>query len=280
MRTSSMMKVACTVCTLIAGNAFLLPVGLGGRACVSERMVRPRCHAVAMGLHVVKGNRGERGRSHEEEEPSAPFRVVPNFVSEERRRPKTAVFRDINNYRNSVLMEHSLEMGAMAWAEFTDFLRRTIHRNVQGSPFEFDRRQWRSSILKWWSRAIEADEQAKLEFYRLYGQGLQERDASERETVSVDEGVEDEWESIYVECNECNGNNDHGEQEILDCAIKGSWSCTYEEDQKTAISSSDSVPDTGAEQEGLRTPLFFCSCCLLSSCRELCGRGDERLNPI
>lgn len=49
----------------------------------------------------------------------------------------------------------------MAWEEFSDFLRRTIERNVSGAQFEFDIRQWSSSIRKWCSRAVEMDVQAK-----------------------------------------------------------------------------------------------------------------------
>lgn len=49
----------------------------------------------------------------------------------------------------------------MAWEEFSDFLRRTIERNVNGAQFDFDTRQWSSSIRKWWSRAVEMDVQAK-----------------------------------------------------------------------------------------------------------------------
>lgn len=49
----------------------------------------------------------------------------------------------------------------MAWEEFSDFLRRTVERNVNGAQFDFDTRQWSSSIRKWWSRAVEMDVQAK-----------------------------------------------------------------------------------------------------------------------
>lgn len=49
----------------------------------------------------------------------------------------------------------------MAWEEFSDFLRRTVERNVNGPQFQFDIRQWSSSIRKWWSRAVEMDVQAK-----------------------------------------------------------------------------------------------------------------------
>lgn len=49
----------------------------------------------------------------------------------------------------------------MAWAEFSDWLRRTVERNVDGAQFEFDIRQWNSSIRKWWFRAVEMDVQAK-----------------------------------------------------------------------------------------------------------------------
>lgn len=50
---------------------------------------------------------------------------------------------------------------AMAWAEFSDWLRRTVGRNVEGVQFEFDTRQWSSSIRKWSTRAVEMDVQAK-----------------------------------------------------------------------------------------------------------------------
>lgn len=49
----------------------------------------------------------------------------------------------------------------MAWAEFSDWLRRTIGRNVEGAQFDFDTRQWSSSIRKWSTRAVEMDVQAK-----------------------------------------------------------------------------------------------------------------------
>ena len=49
----------------------------------------------------------------------------------------------------------------MAWAEFSDWLRRTVERNVNGAKFEFDVRQWSSSIRKWCIRAVEMDVQAK-----------------------------------------------------------------------------------------------------------------------
>lgn len=50
---------------------------------------------------------------------------------------------------------------AMAWEEFSDFVRRTVERNLNGAQFDFDTRQWSSSIRKWWSRAVEMDVQAK-----------------------------------------------------------------------------------------------------------------------
>lgn len=52
-------------------------------------------------------------------------------------------------------------LAAMAWAEFSDWLRRTVERNVDDGPFEFDTRQWFGSIRKWWSRIVEMDVQAK-----------------------------------------------------------------------------------------------------------------------
>lgn len=59
------------------------------------------------------------------------------------------------------VMPDNTSVTAMAWAEFSDFLRRTVERNVNGAQFEFDIRQWSSSIRKWWSRAVEMDVQAK-----------------------------------------------------------------------------------------------------------------------
>lgn len=50
---------------------------------------------------------------------------------------------------------------ALVWAEFTDWSRRTVSRNVAGVPFQFDIRQWCSSARKWWLRMVEMDLQAK-----------------------------------------------------------------------------------------------------------------------
>ncbi|CAM9375095.1 unnamed protein product [Choristocarpus tenellus] len=194
------------------------------RAKAGLRRSRPTCCAVMLGLGTTNGDK--------EESPSTPFRVLPNFVPEEKRRPKTFVLRDITEYPNAALIEDAFEVYAMAWEEFMDWFRRTVDRNVQGIPFEFDRRQWMSSVRKWCSRAVEADENAKAEFFRMYGQGLQERDAWGRENVSVDTRVEDEWDNIYMECSDC---DTYDGQEIIDCAIRGSWSCTYEEDEAALV---------------------------------------------
>lgn len=63
---------------------------------------------------------------------------------------------------NVTLITHTYVLfAAMAWEEFSDFLRRTIERNINGPQFDFDTRQWSSSIRKWCNRAVEMDVQAK-----------------------------------------------------------------------------------------------------------------------
>eukprot|EP00752_Nemacystus_decipiens_P004276 g3905.t1 len=88
----------------------------------------------------------------------------------------------------------------MAWEEFSDFVRRTIERNVNGAQFEFDIRQWSSSIRKWCTRAVEMDVQAKADLFRLYDNSVGQRDAWGSQASKVDARVEDEWDSIYVDC--------------------------------------------------------------------------------
>lgn len=41
------------------------------------------------------------------------------------------------------------------------------------------------------------------DFFRLYEQGMQERDAWGNQAGTVDARVEDEWDNIYVECQDC-----------------------------------------------------------------------------
>eukprot|EP00903_Cladosiphon_okamuranus_P018228 g16767.t1 len=130
----------------------------------------------------------------------APLRITPNFQPQEKRRPKTDVHRDVAY--GAFLTEKSFDIPSMAWEEFSDFLRRTIERNVNGAQFEFDIRQWSSSIRKWCSRAVEMDVQAKADLFRLYESSVGQRDAWGNQASKVDSTVEDEWDSIYVDCQE------------------------------------------------------------------------------
>ncbi|CAM9293221.1 unnamed protein product [Ectocarpus sp. 4 AP-2014] len=128
----------------------------------------------------------------------APLRITPNFHPQEKRRPKTFVDKDITY--GAFLTEESFDIAAMAWEEFSDFVRRTVERNLNGAQFDFDTRQWSSSIRKWWSRAVEMDVQAKADLFRLYDSSVGQRDAWGNQALKVDARVEDEWDSIYVDC--------------------------------------------------------------------------------
>ncbi|CBJ33765.1 expressed unknown protein [Ectocarpus siliculosus] len=128
----------------------------------------------------------------------APLRITPNFQPQEKRRPKFNVDKDVTY--GAFLTEESFDIAAMAWEEFSDFLRRTVERNLNGAQFDFDTRQWSSSIRKWWSRAVEMDVQAKADLFRLYDSSVGQRDARGNQALKVDARVEDEWDSIYVDC--------------------------------------------------------------------------------
>ncbi|CAN0009772.1 unnamed protein product, partial [Hapterophycus canaliculatus] len=128
----------------------------------------------------------------------APLRITPNFQPRDERRPNADMDRDIAY--GAFLTEEGLDIAAMAWEEFSDFIRRTVERNVNGPQFQFDIRQWSSSIRKWWSRAVEMDVQAKADLLRLYYSSVGQRDAWGNQAAKVDARVEDEWDSIYVDC--------------------------------------------------------------------------------
>jgi hypothetical protein len=60
-----------------------------------------------------------------------------------------------------------------------------------------------SKIGKWWSRALKADEAARLEFARLYARMLGARRAARSTFGAAAEGsceAEEDWEHIYFEC--------------------------------------------------------------------------------
>jgi hypothetical protein len=144
----------------------------------------------------------------------ASLRIVPNLPAadapQRSRVPPgvhTLQLRDQSSYANAMHVDelnlHIEPIVAMACEEFKDFFARCIERNAAGISYQFDMRQWSTSIGKWWSRALEADEAARLEFARLYARMLGARRAARSSFGVAAEGsfeAEEDWEHIYFEC--------------------------------------------------------------------------------
>jgi hypothetical protein len=144
----------------------------------------------------------------------ASLRIVPNLppaAAPQRSRVPPGVhtlqLRDQSSYANAMHVDklnlHIEPIVAMACEEFKDFFARCIERNAAGISYQFDMRQWSTSIGKWWSRALEADEAARLEFARLYARMLGARRAARSTFGVAAEGsfeAEEDWEHIYFEC--------------------------------------------------------------------------------
>jgi hypothetical protein len=94
----------------------------------------------------------------------------------------TLQLRDQSSYANAMHADkphlHIKPIVDMACEEFKHFFARCSERNAAGISYQFDMRQWSTSIGKWWSRALEADETARLEFARLYARMLGARRAA------------------------------------------------------------------------------------------------------
>jgi hypothetical protein len=205
--------------------------GAGGELCRSVgRGRRERRPAAA---HDRLGDeRGCRDEDREASEP--PLRIVRNSMNEDRRNGEGNSGSDAGTYikswaTSSPLFKPTppsspsssapssavtaakpaggvgagmslLPMVAMACDEFKDWTTRTVDRNLQGTKYEFDRRQWSTSVRKWWIRSLEADEAARLEFAKMYGKGfLPERTLEETESGSVSFVAEEDWDNIYCE---------------------------------------------------------------------------------
>ncbi|CAM9503137.1 unnamed protein product [Ectocarpus fasciculatus] len=179
----------------------------------------------------------------------APLRITPNFQPQEKRRPKTFVDQDMTY--GAFLTEESFDIAAMAWEEFSDFFRRTVERNLNGAQFDFDTRQWSSSIRKWWSRAVEMDVQAKADLFRLYDSSVGQRDAWGNQALKVDARVEDEWDSIYVDCQD---NADVDFQDwSFDSSISGGEEAVTGSDvmsSRLSGSSSEALPSSLRQDRG------------------------------
>ncbi|KAG5190298.1 hypothetical protein JKP88DRAFT_275169 [Tribonema minus] len=172
-----------------------------------------------------------------------PLRIQANFAPIA---PRTLLSRDSSSYQNAAQVERSLEpIASLAYAEFRDWTQRTMARNLEGHAFEFDRRQWQTAIAKWWQRALEADEAAKLEFAAQYNRIVAGRGGDAFDTGAA---AEEEWGNIYFDCSSCLGGGAGGvfgggdefagmtlapvrvRTEIEDCAVNGRWQLSYDDD--------------------------------------------------
>lgn len=60
------------------------------------------------------------------------------------------------------------------------------------------------------------------DLFRLYERGIQEREAWGSQAVKVDDRVEDEWDSIYVDCQDCfESNGDGGSGSVFESRATG-----------------------------------------------------------
>ncbi|CAM9994363.1 unnamed protein product [Phaeothamnion confervicola] len=180
--------------------------------------------------------------------------------------PDGFVDRDFESYPYALApsMDNGLEIAAMAGAEFSDWLRRTVDRNVNGIRYTFDRQQWKNGFQKWWARLLEADEHARMDFARLYPrmEGMNRAGIGGGGVAGGGAGighharpVEEDWGHIYLECVEiadearaaAGGSkprlapvtveaDDHGgDSEMIDCAMRGKWRLRYDEDDGAEI---------------------------------------------
>jgi hypothetical protein len=158
--------------------------------------------------------------------------------------------REWSTYQNAAEVDkfnlHIQPILSLAFAEFKDWIERTIARNVYGNSFEFDRRQWQSSVAKWWARAIEADEQARLEFARQYFKILRINNIDDPKFNSdvSNFDTDEDWDLIYFDCESLStqsslldSNSDMMRvatipvhiEEVVDCAVHGKWHVKYDE---------------------------------------------------
>lgn len=214
MKTATLCTVAVVSLITSPVASFVLPAALTGSSAPS----------------LAASTSGEVGKLWGMQAPARP-RIFPNIAPSQ-----TLEIRDTKSY--GVSMEHPprdihLEpIVAMACAEFKDWSQRTVSRNVQGLAFEFDKRQWQTSVAKWWARAVEADDKARAEFAEL---ALKISEESDPNGSYVREG---EWDNIYFDCGA-------GDCDLVlapayvgvvdDCSIRGQWEYTYNERGNTGL---------------------------------------------
>ncbi|KAG5186627.1 hypothetical protein JKP88DRAFT_353937 [Tribonema minus] len=198
---------------------------------------------------------GAAHRHHNEKQAVLPpLRIMANLSPRSSGGPRgmrNMQEREFSTYQNAATVDrlnlHFEPMAAMACAEFKDWVARTLARNLEGHAFEFDTRQWQTSVAKWWGRALEADETARLEFARQYlrlgggGGGGRGGAAGGRRGAPGGRG------------RGAAGGGQGGEggagarlaavpvytEEIEDCAVNGRWQVTYGDDGAQVV---DYVP--------------------------------------
>lgn len=198
---------------------------------------------------------------------SSTLRIVANMKPQRQKQPYLSD-REWSSYSNAVHFDRlnlNVEpIVALACLEWKDWMERTIDRNVKGHRFQFDTHQWSTSFGKWWARALEADEQARIDFSRQYhrllalrrqqriaaagsssaASAVRSSSSSSAASMSSFEAEED-WEHIYFECTAdpqmreelANGarfatvpvSQEAHTAEIIDCAVNGRWRYTYNE---------------------------------------------------